>query len=165
MICAFGVWTYNADIISHSADAKEGASVEIHNIDFLLLIWLNIVFTECERGEKMGDNNVVRLNKYRKKRTDKAEAEGWSLEKQWAYLLVSRIARCFFIIGVLIPFVGVAAVFIASPVLGAALVGSFVVSFVLMLAADRIEDWALKKSKKAERDTDKSGGKDPPDAA
>jgi hypothetical protein len=113
----------------------------------------------------MGDNNVVRLNKYRKKGTDKAEAEDWSPEKQWVYLQVSRIARCFFPIGVLIPFVGVAAVFIASPVLGAALVGSFVVSFVLMLAADRIEDWALKKSKKAKRDTDKSGNQDPPDAA
>jgi len=139
--------------------------VEIYSIDFLLLLWLNIVFNDCEREEKMGDNNVVRLDKYRKKRTDKAEAEGWSQERQWAYLQVSRIARCFFLIGVLIPFAGVAAVFVASPVLGAALVGAFVVSIVLMLAADRIEDWALQKSKKAERDTDKSGGKDPPDAA
>jgi hypothetical protein len=165
MIFAFGVWTYNADIIAHSADAKEGISVEIINIDYLLLLWQNMMFTDDEREEKMGDNNVVRIDKYGKKRTDKAEAEDWSPERQWAYLQVSRIARCFFLIGVLIPFVGVAAVFIASPVLGAALVGSFVVSFVLMLAADRIEDWALKKCKKAERDTDKSGGKDPPDAA
>ena len=129
-------------------DAKERASVEIYNIDFLLLLWLNIVFNDYEREEKMGDNNVVRIDKYSKKEQPGTDSSAWH-SKKWRCMYSRFIiaARCLFLLGVILPAAGIAAVFVASPLLGIILLVSLVASAAIIVTSARVEDWLLEKKK------------------
>jgi len=114
----------------------------------------------------MGDNNVVRFDKYSKKRTGRKEIvdrRPAKSERRFAQLKI--VTRCFYGVGIASPFIGIGYVFLKAPVLVFVLVVSFLAGLVFFLVALKIEDWASVKYQKMGKDPDKSGSKDPPDAA